>query len=268
MSDKAEETLHQIIQTNFDNLRDDLQKFITYNDQVVAKEQNDVYSPIIAKLTDELNSYQTQFQQMQTLTQDNTAELTRKENILRKLVEKSALLHTKVRNSNISSRAFHTWIEDGTEKLILTRRFESIFIKKATERVFFRRWIRKMHKRREDRLELEARHIYEKESKESSKRYNAQITKLEEELAAARAELESKQKSFLEMQQRLRKAFMRGVVNLNLEAMDVFNGAQFMNLVQEVEGGTGGVHDSENEVEEGDDEFYVEEAPNVAVIRH
>lgn len=268
MSDKAEATLHEIVETNFFNLKEDLQKFLTYNEQVIAKEQDDIYSPIIQKLTDELNGHQTNFEHMQVTTQGHTAELTRKQEILRKLVDRSALLHTKVRNTNLTSRGFHSWIDDGTDKLILARDFEKIYIKNAKMRVLFRRWKRKMHKSREDRLENEAKQVYEKESRESGKRFNAQISKLEAELAAARAELEMKQKSFLEMQQRLRKAFMRGVVNLNLEAMDVFNGAQFMNLVQEVEGGTGGVHDAENEVEEGDDEFFVEETPSVAVIRH
>ena len=61
---------------------------------------------------------------------------------------------------------------------------------------------------------------------------------------------------------------MRGVVNLNLEAMDVFNGAQFMDLMQEVEGNEVDHQDIETGVNESDDDFFVEEAPSVSVIRH
>jgi hypothetical protein len=62
---------------------------------------------------------------------------------------------------------------------------------------------------------------------------------------------------------------MRGVVNLNLEAMDVFNGAQFMDLMQEVEGDEAEHVDEEAPVNESDDEFFVEEdIPQISVILH
>ena len=268
MSVEAEPELHQILDENFNKLRDDLEEFFRRNQQTIADEQSKVYSPIINKLEGELHEALEEYEQTNEATRDNSNELARKNAILANLIKKSAKLHRKVRDANIMSRSVHSWIEDSNDRLLLARRFEDLYIKNAIPRVFFSRWVRKMHQKRNQRIENEARQIYEKESRSRAAEYNAQIEKLEAELANARNELETKQKSFIDMQKKLRKAFMRGVVNLNLEAMDVFNGAQFMDMTQEVEGKTGGTHDSENEVEEGDDEFYVEESPNISVIRH
>ena len=268
MSLNAESELHQIVTENFDKLLSDLEEFFKQHNQTIEKEQGDIYLPIIQRLQNELQAIQTEHEQMSIEAQTSTAELERKKAILNNLMKKALRLQLKGRYSAIVSRLFANFIKEGTNKRLLAQRFHDLYIVQAPKRILFRRWIRKMRQRRIAKIEAEARQVYEKESKARSAEYNAQISQLEQELENAKHELETKQKSFIEMQQKLRKAFMRGVVNLNLEAMDVFNGAQFMDMVQEVEGKTGGTHDSENEVEEGDDEFYVEEAPNIAVIRH
>ena len=268
MSEQAEQELRQIVTGNFNHLLEELEDFFGRNQETIADEQNNHYTPIINKLQAELSNAKEEFAQMSNDAEDRTAELSRKRAIMDNLIARSAKLHLKVRKANIASRAFHSWIDDGTMKGILSRRFYAIYIKQALVRTLFRRWVRKMHNKRVARVETEARQIYEKESRARANEYKAQIAQLEKELEDARNELETKQKNFIDMQQKLRKAFMRGVVNLNLEAMDVFNGAQFMDMAQEVDGRRGGVHDSENEVEEGDDDFYVEESPDIAVIRH
>ena len=268
MSINAEPELHQLVTNNFDRFLSELEEFFRRNHETIAQEQSDYYTPQIDRLQAQLDAAKSEFEKMSNDAQEHTSELARRKAILNNLLARSAKLHLKLRKSAIASKAFHSWIRDGTDKILLARTFEGIYIKNARMRNFFRRWVKKMHKKRDTRIETEARQMYEKESRARANEYNAEIARLEKELADSRNELETKQKTFIEMQQKLRKAFMRGVVNLNLEAMDVFNGAQFMDMTQEVEGKTGGTHDSENEVEEGDDEFYVEESPNIAVIRH
>ena len=268
MTKNSEQELHQLLDDSFTKLKDDLEIFFQKHQDAIFQEQSDFYQPKIDALEEELEDRQNEHERMKNEIQENTSELERKKAILQNMINRSSILHRKVRNANVTSRSFHSWIENGTSKVLLIRRFESIYIKNAILRIMFRKWVRKMHRKRDVRVEMEARLMYERESRARSAEYNAQIDLLERELANARHELESKQKSFIDMQQKLRKAFMRGVVNLNLEAMDVFNGAQFMGMAQEVEGKSGGTHDSENEIEEGDEEFYVEESPNIAVIRH
>lgn len=268
MSKTAEPELHQIVNENFDKLLSDLEDFFKRHSEAIAKEQSDFYSPTIQRLQGELDKAQLDYEQMSAAAQEHTVELARRRALLNNLLARSAKLHLKVRKANVASRTFHQWINDGTDKNILIRTFEKIFIHNPMKRILFKRWVRKMHHKREARIESEARQVYEKESRTRANEYNSQIARIEKDLADARNELETKQKNFIEMQQKLRKAFMRGVVNLNLEAMDVFNGAQFMDMAQEVEGRTGGTRDEDNEVEEGDDEFYVEESPSISVVRH
>lgn len=267
MSDQAKEELHGIVGQHFTALRDELEEFFKKHSDDVAEEQASIYKPQIDQLESTLNELQDYAATMTAENQEATDELNRKTEIFLRMVSRSSKLHSRVRNSNLASRSFHTWIGDGTTQNLLSTSFDSIYLHDAIKRLLFRRWVRKMHNRRQQRLYQEARQRFDKETRSKQAEYNAQITQLEKELAEAREELYSKQRSFKEMQQRLRKAFMRGVVNLNLEAMDVFNGAQFMNMTDEVEGAEGGVHDSENEVEEGDGEFFVEEEPKVSVVR-
>jgi hypothetical protein len=126
-----------------------------------------------------------------------------------------------------------------------------------------------MYRRREERFHAELKSRFDRQRRAQAAETNRIVGALEDELRTARAELEEKQQTFLELQQRLRKAFMRGVVNLNLEAMDVFNGAQFMDLVQEVEGNEAEHFDEEAAVNESDEEFFVEDdAVPISVIKH
>lgn len=264
----SDEALREVISINFERLRKDMMQFIKDFESSVDDYQKSIYLPHVQELEGKYHELKSVYDEFETGTDTGSRELARLEDIYMKLVNRSSKLHQRVRNHNLLSRAFTSWVNDGTERKIAYDTFKSIYIYNALKRVYFRRWVRMMHRKRHQRLETEARLRYEREVKAKSSEYNSQIARLEKELSNARSELESKQKSFKEMQERLKKAFMRGVVNLNLEAMDVFNGAQFMNLTEEVENAENAVRDDEAEIEEGDEEFFVEEEPKVSVIRH
>ncbi|KAK8885611.1 hypothetical protein M9Y10_041061 [Tritrichomonas musculus] len=260
--------LSGILDEHFTRMANAVEEYMRKCQSQISEERRQYFLPQIEKLQDVLNQAQDECSQMQAESGDLTNELAKQESVLAHLVQLSAKLHQKVRNANNQSRAFNAWNQMGTEQRVLEKVFRRLFFKNAIRRIFFKRWIRRMHQRREARVVTEIKRRYEKIWKAKAIEAQKTIEDLESELAAARYELEQKQQNFLEMQQRLRKAFMRGVVNLNLEAMDVFNGAQFMDLMQEVEGNEVDQQDVDTGINESDDDFYVEEAPSISVIRH
>ena len=260
--------LSGILDEHFTRMANAVEEYMKQSQVQITEERKQYYLPQIEQLQNVLNQGQDEYAQMQAESGDLTSELAKQESVLAHLVQLSAKLHQKVRNSNNQSRAFNAWNQMGTEQQVLEKVFRRLFFRNALRRIYFKRWIRKMHQKREARVVSEIKRRYDKIWKAKAIEAQKTIEDLESELAAARYELEQKQQNFLEMQQRLRKAFMRGVVNLNLEAMDVFNGAQFMDLMQEVEGNEVDHQDIETGVNESDDDFFVEEAPSVSVIRH
>lgn len=269
MEEHVDEQLSNILEDHFAALSHSLEDYMRQNDQSIAEERKDFYMPQINELQEKIKEGEEIFTEMEEHASQVTTMLVKKEAVLAHMVQLSARLHQKIRNGNSYSRAFNRWTEIGTDKEVLAKVYERIYIVNAAKRIFFKRWVRKMYKQRENRFIHEIKTRFERESRAKAIESNRIIESLEAELAEAKGLLEEKQKNFLEMQQRLRKAFMRGVVNLNLEAMDVFNGAQFMDLMQEVEGNEAEHSNEDAPINESDDEFYVEEeAPKISVIRH
>lgn len=265
---ERDEVLHELLDDSFAQLATTLEEYMRRNQRSIAEERSDFYTPQIESLKDRIRQGEELFANMEMNSGDMTSMIVRKEAVLDHMVKLSSRLHGKMRNGRSCSRAFNLWTEIGTDKVIASSMFKRVFLTGACKRIFFRRWRRKMYAAREFRLTHEVKARFEKESKAKSAETGRVVDRLEAELAAAKGELEEKQKTFLEMQQRLRKAFMRGVVNLNLEAMDVFNGAQMTDLVQEVEGAEAESVIDEAPVNESDGDFFVEEAPPVSVVRH
>lgn len=269
MSSKGKDAqLTEIINSNFQHLIQDLEAYLHENDEKIAKEQDAIFTPQIQQLQNMLSDAKQQYDDMDSRASESNQEIIQKEAVLQRMVNLSSQLHSRIRNGNTCSRFFKSWVADGTNKDVLYNSFYAIYIQRAFKRSFFRRWSRMMFRKRDRRLTRDIKSKYDKEMKSKSADFDRQISDLEEQVAAARAELNEKQQNFLEMQQKIKKSFMRGVVNLNLEAMDVFNGAQLMSMMQEIEGGEKGIHDKDAPIDESDDDFYVEEAPKVTVVRH
>lgn len=88
------------------------------------------------------------------------------------------------------------------------------------------------------------------------------ITALEAELDAVKQLLVEHEAQHDEMQQKLRRAFMRGVVNLNLEAMGVFG------EVPTTEVPASQKHITQRAKGPDEDDFVIEPAPRISVVRH
>lgn len=266
--EENDQALSNILTDHFSEMANALEEFLKKARDEVVEERKQNYTPHIERLQNELNQKLEEFAQMQGDSAQVTNELVKEEAYLTRLINLRAKLSQKVRNANNESRTFNAWKQLGTDTPILTKVFKRTFVRNCMRRIYFRRWVRKTHVKRENRIVNEIKKRYDKIWKAKALEAQKTIEDLESELAEARDELESKQENFIEMQRRLRKAFMRGVVNLNLEAMDVFNGAQFMDLMQEVEGNEVDHQDTETAVNESDDDFFVEEDPQISVIRH
>jgi hypothetical protein len=134
---------------------------------------------------------------------------------------------------------------------------------------FFRRWIRKMDRKRGNRLNVELKTRFDQQRRAQAAETNRVVVGLEGELRVARGELKQKQERFLELRQPLRNVFMKEIVNLNLEAMDVFNGGQFMDLIQEVEGNEAEHFNEKAAINETDDELLVDDdSVSISVTNH
>jgi Mg2+ and Co2+ transporter CorA len=263
------EEVHEILEVHFARIVEDLENYMRRKESELAQDRHDFYTPKIEALEDKIRTAEEEFLRMESDASVSTTELHRKRAAIQRLILLSARLHQRVRNGRMCARSLKAWAEIGTDRLILIRTFKRLYILSRLKRAFFRRWIRKMYKRREERIHAEIKARFEKQRRAQTTETNRMIGGLEEELKVARAELEEKQQRFLELQQRLRKAFMRGVVNLNLEAMDVFNGAQVMDLIQEVQGNEAEHFDEEAAINESDDEFFVEDdSVPISVIKH
>jgi hypothetical protein len=264
----AQEELHGILDHRFGEIANSLHEFMQNNERQIGQERDAFYTPQIHQLEAEIQELIRQFIEMEGKTSDNTTILIKKDVAIAKLVQLSGRMHQKVNNGQSRSQAFNAWTEISTKKAVLVRTYRRIYLLAAAKRIFFRRWVRKMNRHRESRFHHEVKARFEREWRARASENGRIIEGLELELKAARAELEEKHQRLIEMQQRLRKAFMRGVVNLNLEAMDVFNGGQFMDLMKEVELNEAEHYDDEAALHQSDDDFFVEEVPNIAVTRH
>jgi Mg2+ and Co2+ transporter CorA len=261
--------VHEILEVHFARIVEDLENHMQRKEAELAQDRRDFYTPQIEALEAKIQTAEDEFLRMEGEASASTTELNRKSAAINRLVQVSARLHQRVRNGWVCVRSLKAWAEIATDRLILIRAFKRIYILSRLKRAIFRRWIRKMYKRREERIHAEIKSRFEKQRRAQAAETNRVMGGLEEELQTARAELEEKQQRFLELQQRLRKAFMRGVVNLNLEAMDVFNGAQVMDLIQEVQGNEAEHFDEEAAINESDDEFFVEDdSVPISVIKH
>jgi predicted nuclease with TOPRIM domain len=134
-----------------------------------------------------------------------------------------------------------------------------LYIDEPMKRILFKRWVRRMRKVRVQRQRRDLRRSCDRELKQKDTEAAQKIAALQSELEAVQQLLLEHEQQHAEMQEKLRRAFMRGVVNLNLEAMDVFGEVPTMETIT--------VAKAERK-ERPTDDFFVEPAPRVSVVRH
>ena len=150
---------------------------------------------------------------------------------------------------------------------------KQLFMDNAVLRLLFRRWVRKMFKVRFIRRKRELKRSNNREIKHQESEASQRIVALQSELIAVKELLAEHERQHGDMEKKLKRAFMRGVVNLNLEAMDVFGDipatddflSAALNPPKKSEKKQ--ILLSDDQSEDGDD-FYVEPAPRISVIRH
>jgi cell division septum initiation protein DivIVA len=222
----TEDRLHQIIDDRFTRMYISLEEYIKRLQAQVAQGSSDHYGPTVTDLQTRLQSAEQLFRETEERASAMASELIKKETALAKMIDLSGRLHEKCRNRDARFHGFNEWLDMATHQSIAVRVFRSIFLGPASKRLYFRRWHRKTLVKQENRLAAEIKVSFEEKSCEKRVETDRLINDLETSLAIARHELQTKQQNYIEMQQRLRKAFMRGLVNLNLEAMDVFRGQE------------------------------------------
>lgn len=186
--------------------------------------------------------------------------------ILSRLVNHIIIYKNKDRTANTRSRIFKAWADMATERSIMARAAGNQFIRGRPTRILFSRWVRRTRRVRLQRQKRDLRRSCERDVRQKDSEAAQRIAALQAELDAVKQLLVEHEKQHGEMQEKLRRAFMRGIVNLNLEAMDVFGEVPTAETVPttRLERSRGRAADPRDE---GDD-FVVEPAPRISVIRH
>jgi uncharacterized coiled-coil protein SlyX len=179
MTEGRDEGLCDILDTNFTKMIHDLETYMRSDEDHLAKEQNDFHIPKIEALEAKIQEQEQAIGELESESSDNTVELARKEAVIARLVQVCARLHQRVRNGKSCSRSFNFWIEMSIDRPILVRAFKRIFFVNQVKRTLFRRWVRKMHRKREDRFVHEIQSRFEKEFRTKAADNNRILKSLE-----------------------------------------------------------------------------------------
>ena len=236
----------------------------------LIKENQEYYQPIIQKFERRVAE-----QRLKNATEKKRGEqlrdqLDRTNLMISRFVLHIANLKARDHTASIRSRVFKAWADLATGKQIMTSTIARLYLDRPMRRILFKRWVRRMRKVRQQRLGRELRHVMQQDISQKETEQTQKITALRAELQAVRQLLVEHEKQHGEMQQKLRRAFMRGVVNLNLEAMDVFGEIPTevppppIRKSAEIAAAT----NHQDDEDEDENDFYVEPAPKISVIRH
>jgi hypothetical protein len=174
-----------------------------------------------------------------------------------------AAYRLKDQTANLRSKIFKAWQRLSGEREIMLCTIGQLYLYEPAKRIAFKRWVRKMRKVRLQRQKREARRACERDLRARETESIQKISALQSELDAVKQLLVEHEQQHGDMQEKLRRAFMRGVVGLNLEAMDVFGEVPTSESLRR---GRGDGIDQRRD-EDGED-FVVEPVPRIAVMRH
>jgi hypothetical protein len=186
--------------------------------------------------------------------------------ILSRLIDHIIVYRHRDRTASLRARIFSAWADYATDRTIVLRIATERFLHEPAKRTLFHRWVRRWRKNSVQRKKRELRRTNDRDLKVQEGEGLQKIAALQAELDAVKQLLIDHEKQHAEMQEKLRRAFMRGVVNLNLEAMDVFGEVPTAEAIPppRAERARGKRRDARD----GADDFVVEPAPRISVIRH
>ena len=267
-------TMHEYVDNHHETLDEELQNLLRSMKFRLIKENQEYYQPIIQKCERRVAE-----QRLKNATEKKRGEqlqdqLNRTNLIISRFVIHIANLKARDHTANIRSRVFKAWADLATGKKIMSDAIVRLYLDRPMRRILFKRWVRRMRKVRQQRLGRELRHVMQQDISQKETEQTQKITALRAELQAVRQLLVEHEKQHDEMQQKLRRAFMRGVVNLNLEAMDVFGEVPTevapppVRKSAEVVTANDNNNNNNNDDDDDENDFYVEPAPKISVIRH
>lgn len=267
------EELNAIIDNSSTQTYEEISKLLHSIQKRLYNEHKNYYLPLLKDLERKVEE---QALANQTIVQRSSrvdSEIEKIKYFINRLVDHISVFATKDRISNDRSLIFRAWRDYATCKNIYTNTFMRIYLDEPMKRLLFKRWLRKMRKIRYIRQKRELKRLCTRNIKAHETEAVQKITALQSELTAVKELLAEHEKQHGEMQKRLRRAFMRGVVNLNLEAIDVFGDVSPEEVLPVVNATKKGGQVPKQPVSykpdsDDDDDYYVEPAPRISIIRH
>jgi hypothetical protein len=150
-------------------------------------------------------------------------ELERAEVITHVVADWSGIARTKRRNVLLLSKCFNGFknYKSQQETQKMTKRMADVILKRKTLAKVFGSWKTIHVDNHQENMIKESDATLNKELAELSAKYNKEIELLSNRLNEALRELDAAERNKLDMQDNLKKAFMRGVCALNFEAMSI-----------------------------------------------
>ena len=150
-------------------------------------------------------------------------ELERAEVITHVVADWSGIARTKRRNVLLLSKCFNGFknYKSQQETQKQTKRMADVILKRKTLAKVFGAWKTIHVDTHQDNMRKESDATLNRELAELSAKYNKEIELLSNRLNEALRELDAAERNKLDMQENLKKAFMRGVCALNFEAMSI-----------------------------------------------
>jgi len=150
-------------------------------------------------------------------------ELERAEVITHVVADWSGIARTKRRNVLLLSKCFNGFknYKSQQETQKQTKRMADVILKRKTLAKVFGSWKTIHVENHQENMVKESDATLNRELAELSAKYNKEIELLSNRLNEALRELDAAERNKLDMQDNLKKAFMRGVCALNFEAMSI-----------------------------------------------
>jgi hypothetical protein len=260
------DAMRAIVDEHHAGLEDELGVLLKAVKKRLLTKHRDHYDPIVAQLDRRLAECLSQNEAEARRGLDLVAQLRRTDRILANLVDHIIRYRNKDRTFNLHARIFSAWADLVCDRSLLLRLATRRFLDRPEVRALFRRWVRRWRKVSVQRQKRELRRASERDLRAQESEASQRIAAMQAELDAVRRLLVDHEQQHAEMQEKLRRAFMRGVVNLNLEAMDVFGEIPTAETVPPQKADRRAAR--RRDAHDGADDFLVEPAPRISVVRH
>ena len=254
--------MHGLVDNHHQTLEDELQELFGKIRARLIKEQNKQFAPKVKALERKAAEQDQQNATEKRRGEDLEDRLGKIDIIIERFLNHLAYYRDKEKQANQKSRVFKAWADMASGRSVMQRIASQLYLEEPMKRILFKRWLRRMRKVRIQRQKRELRRAGERGLRQQESEAAQKITALQAELEAIQQLLLDHEKQHGEMQQKLRRAFMRGVVNLNLEAMDVFGEVPTAETVSKP------VISQRRKGSDDEDDFVIEPAPRISVVRH